>query len=170
MWNNLLLKWKVQRTAKKVQRDIIKRLTNPKKPFYSSDLYHVYSGLREQGASYFVSPVIQDRHVEVTLENNQIDWYSFRIKYCVPDMDVIVKIAIRADNTDDIIIVTVESITEPNKKAFNRKIKERTFEFENAIDYKNLRSDYKTPNTEEFVKVIKKILAMSFEVIFDYIL
>ena len=80
------------------------------------------------------------------------------------------KIAIRADNTDDIIIVTVESITEPNKKAFNRKIKERTFEFENAIDYKNLRSDYKTPNTEEFVKVIKKILAMSFEVIFDYIL
>ena len=114
--------------------------------------------------------------VEVSFEENKIDWFSFRIKYSVPNMDITMKIAVRAgapqigSDESDRIFLTIESIIDNDRRKSYRQIIERNFEFINAIDYKNLDSDIKTPKMENNVYTVKKILANSFEIIIDHLI
>lgn len=176
MWKNLLTKLKIERANKKTMRELRANLCNPKKPFTAAHLHTLYVYLKKQDAPLLISPEVNDRYVEVSFEENKIDWFSFRIKYSVPNMDITMKIAVRAgapqigSDESDRIFLTIESIIDNDRRKSYRQIIERNFEFINAIDYKNLDSDIKTPKMENNVYTVKKILANSFEIIIDHLI
>lgn len=176
MWKNLLVQLKVKRAAKKTMQALKKRLCNPSKPFYSTDLHTLYEYLKKQEAPLLVSPQINGTSIEVSFDENEVDWFSFRIKYSVPNMSMTMKIAVRAgapqvmSEESDTIFLTVESIVDNNKRAAIRKIIQRDFEFINNISFQSLTSDIRTPTTEKILDTIKRVLANAFEIIIDYLI
>ena len=80
MWKNLLTKFKIERANKKTMRELRANLCNPKKPFTAAHLHTLYVYLKKQDAPLLISPEVNDRYVEVSFEENKIDWFSFRIK------------------------------------------------------------------------------------------
>ena len=176
MWKNLLVQLKIRQASKKTMKALRKRLCNPAEPFYSTDLHTLYVYLMKQEAPLLISPEVNGRHVEVSFDKNEIDWFSFRIKYSVPNMAITMKIAVRAgapqvlSGESDTIFLTIESIIDNNRRKSSRQIVERNYEFINNISFSSLASDIRTPKAEQNLNTIKRILASAFEIIIDYLI
>ena len=175
LWKEFVTKYRVKRSIKKTKKTLIERLCDYRKPFHSTDLHALYCLLKKQGAKTFTSPVVGDRYVEVSIDENKIDWFSFRIKYSVPTMDITIKISVRAgapqvmSSESDTIFLNIESIFDNDRK-MSRQIIERSFEFINAIDAKSVYTEIKTPKTAENIMTIKKVLASAFSIIIEYLI
>ena len=173
MWKTLLTRIRVKRSVHRTRKRLTNNLCDYRKPFTAIDLQNLYRLLEVQGADVLISRTVNERMVQVSLIHSKIDLFSFHIKYIASNTDIIMKIAVRASNSlsedNGIISLTVESIRDLNYHRY-RRIIERSYEFKDSIDYKNLISNSKTTNLEENLITVKKILASSFEVIIDNII
>lgn len=175
MWDKLLLKLKLRHSVSNTRKQLERRLCNYKSAFTAEDLHTLYELIKRGGA---LTTIYQEygKTVEVNIDSSPIDWFSFRIKYSVDsmDMDIIMIIQVFAgapqvgSMESDTINLRVESIMGNTKP--RRKIIERNLTFINAISFENLESDCKTPNVENNLTVIKKILADSFGIMINHII
>lgn len=173
MWRNLLLKLKLKQSTTNTRKELQKRLCNYKSPFTAYDLHTMYELLKKSRAPTVIFQTSR-RAIEVNIDSSPIDWFSFRIKYSVDEMDIIMKIQVFAgapqhgSTESDTISLRVESIMDNGKP--RRKIIERNMSFINAISFDNLESNCKTPTAENNLNVIKKILAEVFDIVIDQII
>lgn len=174
MFDKLLLKLKLRKSSRDTRRRLQTYLCDYKKPFYSTDLYTLYKLMMQHGAKVLVSPIVDGKCVEVTIEDNPIDWFCFKIKYSVPKMAITIKIQVFAgapqtmNFESDTIDLKVESVMTDNP--YKRKIIARSYSFINAIAYENMYDSFKTPKSEENLNTIKKVLANGFGIIINHII
>lgn len=164
---------KLKKSSISTKKQLEKGLCNYKSPFSTQDLHTLFRILKNEGASTIIKQV-DGKTIEVNIESSPIDWFSFRIKYSVPMMDIIMRIQVFAGAPQvgsfesDTINLRVESIMDDAKP--RRKIIERNMSFINAISFENLESNCKTPSMETNLITIKKILADSFKIIICHII